>query len=248
MFWVYYPSVRHLFANHEVFNTNNDAERRTFEDIFFKRRFSSYIYQETNVYNNRRIEDYRVGLDALLESEKIKEGASEFSEKMNNTFSGKTKKNNGLQDLFDIIGKIILAIFKVVGKFIGIIIIFVSAAVILSLVIGGFSVGSLEWLNVDGEFLHYPPFFYDSVLPIWLLTLCAFLLIGIPFLILFILGLRILSSNVRKLSKPTSLTLLGIWIVALLAMIFTGLEFGVSHSTHGKSLEKNNINIVENYT
>ena len=181
-------------------------------------------------------------------SEKIKEGASEFSEKMNNTFSGKTKKNNGLQDLFDIIGKIILAIFKVVGKFIGIIIIFVSAAVILSLVIGGFSVGSLEWLNVDGEFLHYPPFFYDSVLPIWLLTLCAFLLIGIPFLILFILGLRILSSNVRKLSKPTSLTLLGIWIVALLAMIFTGLEFGVSHSTHGKSLEKNNINIVENDT
>ncbi len=72
--WVYFPSVRHLFANHEVFNPNNDAERRTFEDIFFKRRFTSYIYRETNVYNNRRIEEYRKGLDALLESEKIKEG------------------------------------------------------------------------------------------------------------------------------------------------------------------------------
>lgn len=181
-------------------------------------------------------------------SSKIKDGASEFSDKMNQTFSAKTKKNNGLQDFFDTIGKIILAIFKVIGKFIGIIIIFVSAAVILSLVIGGFSVGSLEWLNVGGEFLQYPPFFYDAVLPIWLLTLCGFLLVGIPFLILFILGLRILSSNVKKLSKPTSLILLGIWLVALLAMIFTGLEFGTSHSTHGQSSEKNNINIIEKDT
>ena len=181
-------------------------------------------------------------------SEKIKDGASEFSEKMNKTFSSKTTKNNGLQDFLDTLGKIILAIFKVVGKFIGIIIIFVSAAVILSLVIGGFSVGSLEWLNVDGAFLQYPQFFHDSVIPIWVLTLSAFLLVGIPFLILFILGLRILSSSVQKISKPTSLTLLGIWIVALLTMIFTGLEFGTSHSTFGKSSEKNTLNIVKNDT
>ena len=181
-------------------------------------------------------------------SEKIKDGASEFSEKMNQTFSSKTKKNNGLQDLLDTIGKIILAIFRVIGKFIGILIIFVSAAVILSLIIGGFSIGSLEWLNVDGEFLQYPPFFYDSVIPKWVLTLSSFLVIGIPFLILFILGLRILSSNVRKLSKPTSLTLLGIWIVALLTLIFTGLEYGSSYSTYGQFTENNTLNIVKNDT
>ena len=70
--WVYYPAARGMFANHEVFNTNNDAERRTFEDIFFKRRFSSYIYQKTNVYDNRRIELYKQGLDAMLEGKKIK--------------------------------------------------------------------------------------------------------------------------------------------------------------------------------
>jgi phage shock protein PspC (stress-responsive transcriptional regulator) len=181
-------------------------------------------------------------------SDKIKEGATEFSEKMSKTFSAKTNKNNGVSDLFDALGKIILAIFKVVGKFIGIIIIFVSAAVILSLIIGGFSVGSLEWLNVDGEFLQYPPFFYDALLPRWLLTLCMFLLVGIPFLILFILGLRILSSNVQKLSKPTSLTLLGIWIISLLAIIFTGLDFGTSHSNSGQSVERNPLNIIANDT
>ena len=181
-------------------------------------------------------------------SEKIKEGANEFSEKMTQTFSGKTKKNNGASDFFDTIGKIIQAIFKIIGKFIGIIIIFVSAAVILSLIIGGFSVGSLEWLNVDGEFLQYPPFFYESVLPKWLLTLFVFLLVGIPFLVLFILGLRILSSNVQKINKPTSLTLLGIWLVSLLGLIFTGLEFGTSHTVYGQSSQKNNINVVANDT
>ncbi|WP_298780961.1 PspC domain-containing protein [uncultured Polaribacter sp.] len=185
---------------------------------------------------------------ATQASEKIKDGANEFSDKMSQTFSAKTKKNNGLQDFFETIGKIILAIFKVIGKFIGVIIIFVSASVILSLIIGGFSVGSLEWLNVDADFVHYPPFFFDSILPKWLLTLSTFLLVGIPFLILFVLGLRILSSNVKKFSKATSLTLLGIWLVALLAIIFTGLDFGTSHSNYGEIVEKNSLSFVENDT
>lgn len=71
-FWVYFPAARNLFADHEVFNVKNDAERRTFEDIFFKRRFKSYIYKETNVYDNRRINQYTKGLDSQLEAEKIK--------------------------------------------------------------------------------------------------------------------------------------------------------------------------------
>jgi len=71
--WVYFPAVRPIFANHEVFNPYNDAERRTFDDIFFKRRFSSYIFNETNVFNNRIIGEYKRGLDALLESERIKD-------------------------------------------------------------------------------------------------------------------------------------------------------------------------------
>jgi gliding motility associated protien GldN len=72
MFWIYYPEARFSFVSAEVYNRGNDAERRTYEDIFWKRRFSSYIYKETNVYN-RRISAYMSGLDALLEAEKIKE-------------------------------------------------------------------------------------------------------------------------------------------------------------------------------
>ncbi len=76
--WVYFPAARPLFANHEVFNPYNDSERRTFDDIFFKRRFSSFIYQETNVYNNRYIWLYKQGLDAMLESDRIKDFIFKF--------------------------------------------------------------------------------------------------------------------------------------------------------------------------
>ncbi|QTD38226.1 PspC domain-containing protein [Polaribacter batillariae] len=181
-------------------------------------------------------------------SEKIKDGANEFSQKMSKTFRAKTKKNNGLQDFLNALGNIFLVLLKVIGKFIGAILVFVAAAVILSLIIGGFSVGSLEFLNFGEEMLQYPEFFYASTIPMWVLTLFLFLLVGIPFLVLFVLGLRILSSSVKQFSKTTSLTLLGIWIIALLGIIFAGLEFGASHANYGKSVEKDILNIRTNDT
>ena len=71
LFWVYFPACRPYFAKHEVYNTKNDAERRTYDDIFWKRLFNSYIEKESNVYD-RRISEYTKGIDALLESDKIK--------------------------------------------------------------------------------------------------------------------------------------------------------------------------------
>jgi gliding motility associated protien GldN len=80
LFWVYFPEARKLLANHEVFNPENDAERKSFDDIFFKRMFSSYIMQESNAYNNRSISDYTVGLESLLEAERIKESIFNFEQ------------------------------------------------------------------------------------------------------------------------------------------------------------------------
>ena len=70
-FYVYFPACRPFFAKHEVFNIRNDSERRTYEDVFWKRQFSTSIKKESNVYD-RTIEQYSKGLDALLESDKIK--------------------------------------------------------------------------------------------------------------------------------------------------------------------------------
>jgi len=72
LFWVYFPEARYVFANYDVFNRQNDAERRTFEDIFWKRMFNSYIIKRSNVYE-RGLIDYKLGIDLLLEADQIKE-------------------------------------------------------------------------------------------------------------------------------------------------------------------------------
>jgi len=82
MFWIYFPQLRPLLSKAEVFNEKNDAERRTYEDIFWKRQFSSFIIQESNVYN-RPINKYLENtLDALLESDKIKNNVATLEHDM----------------------------------------------------------------------------------------------------------------------------------------------------------------------
>ncbi|NOX47846.1 MAG: gliding motility protein GldN [Chlorobi bacterium] len=81
MFWIYFPETRPVFAQAEVFNRKNGAERRTYDEIFWKRMFASYIYKEENVYD-REISKYAVGMDALLEAERIKNELFTFEQEL----------------------------------------------------------------------------------------------------------------------------------------------------------------------
>jgi gliding motility associated protien GldN len=73
-FWIYFPALRPLMAKEDVFNRHNDAERMTFDDLFWKRQFSGYIQKENNVYD-RYIAKYKTNtLEQLLEAERIKTG------------------------------------------------------------------------------------------------------------------------------------------------------------------------------
>jgi phage shock protein PspC (stress-responsive transcriptional regulator) len=182
-------------------------------------------------------------------SEKIKEGANDMSQKVNQGFKrGSKKAKSGFQDFLDTLGSIILTIFKIIGKFIGVILMFVASITLIILIIGAFSIGSLEVMGFDNDFVSYPPFFYDSIIPYWLLTICSFVVIGIPFVILFVLGLRILSSNIKQFSKATSLTLLGIWVAALLTLGFTGIEFSTTKAAKGNKTETTDLLAINNDT
>ncbi|MDL2231711.1 gliding motility protein GldN [Porphyromonadaceae bacterium OttesenSCG-928-L07] len=72
LFWVDYGEFRDLFTKQKAFNYENDGIQLTLDDLFLKRFFSSRIYQESNVYDNRSISSYAVGMDAVLESDRIK--------------------------------------------------------------------------------------------------------------------------------------------------------------------------------
>lgn len=70
LFWLYFPHCRFVFNNYFVYNTKNDAQWMSYDDLFWKRQFTSTIYKQSNVFD-RKIESYRTGIDALMESEKI---------------------------------------------------------------------------------------------------------------------------------------------------------------------------------
>ena len=77
MFWLYYPDLRPVLAQYDVFNPSNYYQRMTWEDLFEMKFFASYIIKEDNPFD-RTIKDYipgqteEAGVKRLLEGRKIK--------------------------------------------------------------------------------------------------------------------------------------------------------------------------------
>ena len=72
MFWLYFPELRNVIVNYYIYNDKSDAQWMSFDDLFWKRKFSAMIYKTSDKFD-RDVEDYRFGVDALYEAEKIKE-------------------------------------------------------------------------------------------------------------------------------------------------------------------------------
>lgn len=70
LFWLYFPHCRYIFNNYVTYNDKNSSQWMSIDDLFWKRRFSSYVYKESNVYD-RSIDSYNHGVEALRESEAI---------------------------------------------------------------------------------------------------------------------------------------------------------------------------------
>ena len=80
VFWVYYPEVRNLLATNLSLNPYNEAQSMSYDALFIKRLFNSYIVKESNVYNNRDISAYLSGKQAMLESKRIEEEIFNFEQ------------------------------------------------------------------------------------------------------------------------------------------------------------------------
>jgi gliding motility associated protien GldN len=72
LFWVYYPDIKDILARCTAYNEANDADQTSWFDVFERRQFSSYITKESNNYD-RRVQDYKSGLDIFFESNSIKD-------------------------------------------------------------------------------------------------------------------------------------------------------------------------------
>jgi gliding motility associated protien GldN len=76
-FWIYFPEARQILVTKEAISRNNDATGLSFDDVFMKRLFSSYIVKVSNEKDDR-IKDYAQGIDKLYEAEKIKKSLMDW--------------------------------------------------------------------------------------------------------------------------------------------------------------------------
>jgi len=84
LFWIWYPDARVTLHNTKVFNKENTSRPISFDNLLNSRRFSSIIYKEDNVYEDRKIGDY-IFEDAMLrlmESDRIKAKILNFEQDM----------------------------------------------------------------------------------------------------------------------------------------------------------------------
>lgn len=77
LFWVYYPEIRPVLARKKVFNSLNDAALTSWDDLFERRFFASYIFKQSNV-KDERLQSVYSGVDLLLEADKIKQEIFNF--------------------------------------------------------------------------------------------------------------------------------------------------------------------------
>jgi len=84
LFWVWFPDARSSLNKNKVFNTRNSSQPITYDHMLNSRRFSSVIYKEENVYEDRQVKDYiyEDALRMLLESERIKSVIRDFEQDM----------------------------------------------------------------------------------------------------------------------------------------------------------------------
>lgn len=80
LFWAPYDNAtRTVLVQAPFYNRNNTSNRLSYDDVFLKRLFDSYIYREDNIYD-RTIFDYTNGVESLQESERIKQEIIDYEQ------------------------------------------------------------------------------------------------------------------------------------------------------------------------
>ena len=151
---------------------------------------------------------------------KIKEGLEDVTDKVKNADYSKTvdslKKNS--VKFSEVLEKIAQILIKIFTNIIGFFMIFISSIVLICLLFSSAIFGFISSMELPHELLFLS---MNSSLPIWGFSILTFLGVGIPFVFIFTLGLRMLTSKRKLMSNTTKYTLGVIWMTTLLTIAFT---------------------------
>jgi len=183
---------------------------------------------------------------------KIKDGFDSVSQTVSDTVKNVDLPKQGQRikssskTFFDTIGDIIMFFFKVFAKFIGIILIIVGAATLISLLIFCLSLGAVDIIHFPGLDIFEAANAANT--PVWLISLITLFAIGIPFFFVFYLGLKILINNLKSIGNVAKFTLLGLWLMAIIGSVVVGVRQASEHAYDATVSKKEQLNIKANDT
>jgi len=173
----------------------------------------------------------------------VKDSIEDVADRVKNQDYNKAgdKIKTSSRSFFDALGNIIMFFFKIIAKFIGVILIITGASALIGLFISLFSVGTSSFFSP--WWMDYAQVANTTGMPIWLIALLIFFAVGIPFFIIFYLGLKILVTNLKSIGNVAKFSLLGVWLVSLLTLAVFGIKEATEHALNESVIEKTELNI-----
>ncbi|WP_378184924.1 PspC domain-containing protein [Aquimarina sp. W85] len=155
---------------------------------------------------------------------KIKEGFNDVADSVKNVdyqkYSSKVKSSS--TSFFDALGDVLIFLFKIAIKFIGVLLMIVAGVTLISLFFGLFAVSTFGL--IDTPLNEHLQVLNHSNVSIWLIATFTFLAVGIPFFFLFILGLKIMIPNLKSIGTTAKLGLLALWIISTVGLAVIGIR------------------------
>lgn len=166
---------------------------------------------------------------------RVKEGYDKFSDNMKSVDYDKygNQVKRGSNRVVEVIGNLLKGTLTVLAKLLGVLMLIFSITTLLGLAFGLFSAGSLEFWG-QADLIQYYQAVSVAQIPFWALLTIVFLAVGIPFIVLFIVGLKLLIQNLKSMGWTPKILILALWIASILALIFFGAKHASFSSVTGQ--------------
>ena len=166
---------------------------------------------------------------------RVKEGYDKFSDNVKSVDYDKygNQVKRGTNRIVELIGNLLKGALTVFAKILGVLMLIFSVTTLLGLAFGLFSAGSLEFWG-QADLIQYYQAVSVAQIPFWALLTIVFLAVGIPFIVLFIVGLKLLIPNLKSMGWTPKILIFALWIASILALIFFGAKHASFSSVTGQ--------------
>jgi hypothetical protein len=168
---------------------------------------------------------------------KVREEFETMSDKIRNADGSISVQAQSAADTFlSVLTKLVNGLSKIIG----IVIVAYSAITLFGITVMTLvltltsSMKNTPWENAISAFV-------NTDVPFWAIIFLGFLALAIPYFFFLRLGLKIISNRVKPMGSIPKFTLIGVWIIAVLSLVYFGLNQVSEYFNEGKVVAKKTI-------